>query len=234
MEIEKRTSPLSKEQKAELLRRALAGEKAVALSKEYQVTATYVRLIKRMHHDPQRFRDAAQKKMTRTLVESELKKLDEVLSSTKPADHGFPPHPNRWNLEHGMRLAEKLFKKSPSKRQLLECVGPYIPKRSEFRFTRPEPPKQLTPEDIEPEFDSDPSYAAYCLSPIYHQIRQREYEIAVADYDARFADADARELAAEEQMKALNDSEFSPATKRTGKHAKSKGSPFTPPRKKRR
>jgi hypothetical protein len=206
------------------------------LSEEFSVTAEYVRLLKRQHLDPERFRKKELAKLSKKLTDEEVVKFHEVLSTTVPKDHGFPPHPKWWDLAHGASLADLLFNKRPSIRILKDHVTPYMPKREDFRFGRPEAPKQLSLEDISPEFASDPDYVAYCLSPICQQIREREYELALADYEERFAESDERERLAEERMKAMAEPsfQFAPIGKRTGKHAKGKGSPFTPPKKKRR
>ncbi|NJM37275.1 MAG: hypothetical protein HC845_05050 [Akkermansiaceae bacterium] len=109
---EKKKGPLTKEQKKELLQRHLAGEKAVPLSKEYGVTSEYVRQLKRRHFDPERFLDREQKRLSKKLTAKEAQKFTEILASTTPMDHGFPPHPKWWDLEHGANLAEKLFRKA--------------------------------------------------------------------------------------------------------------------------
>ncbi len=233
---EKKRTRLTKEQKEELLRRHLAGEMAVPLSKEFGVTGEYVRLLKRQHLDPERFLAIEQNKLSKKLTPEETEKFTKILSTTTPMDHGFPPHPKWWDLEHGANLAEKSFGKKPSMRFLKELMEPYIPKRKDFKWEKPQPPGPPRLEDISPEFASDPDYVAYYMSPVYQKIRQREYELALADYEERFAEEDERE----ERMKSLPAGDFQSFSnhpqvgKRIGKHAKSKGSPFTRPKRRRK
>ena len=225
---------LTKEQREELTRRVLAGEKCLPLAEEFKVSRAYVSLLKNQALDPERFTN--EEKLTKKLTAAETAKFTEVLTSTTPTDHDFYPHSERWNMDYGARLAEKLFKKKPSVRVLTELVKPHMPKRSEFKFTRPQPPKPHHISQISAEFANDPDFVAYYLSPICQQIAQREYELALADWDARFADSEEREIAAEAKMAAASEPNFHvpPPGKRTGKHAKGKGSPFTPPKRKKR
>ena len=225
---------LSKEQREELTRRVLAGEKCLPLAEEFKVTRAYVSLLKNQALHPERFTN--EEKLTKKLTAAETAKFSEVLATTTPTDHDFYPHSEHWSLDYGARLAEKLFKKKPSVRLLTELVKPLMPKRSDFKFKRPQPPKLHHISQISAEFASDPDFVAYYLSPICQQIAQREYELAVADWDARFADSDERQIAAEAKMAAASEPDFqvAPPGKRTGKHAKGKGSPFTPPKRKKR
>jgi hypothetical protein len=225
---------LSKEQREELTRRVLAGEKSLPLAEEFKVSRAYVSLLKNQALDPERFTN--EEKLTKKLTAAETEEFNKILASTTPTDHDFYPHSERWNLDYGARLAEKLFKKKPSVRVLTELVKPYMPKRSEFKFTRPQPPKPHHISQISAEFANDPDFVAYYLSPICQRIAQREYELALADWEARFADSEEREMAAEAKMAAASEPNFHipPPGKRTGKHAKGKGSPFTPPKRKKR
>jgi hypothetical protein len=236
------THRLNQEQRDEMTRRVLAGETATALGKEFGVTRAYVALLKAQALDPERFIRKRESKLSLKLTAAELKKFDETLSSSTPADHDLVPTSERWSLEHGHQLAWKLFKKHPSVRVIKECLTPYMPKREDFRFTRPQPPKPHHINQISPDLAKDPDYVAYYLSPICEQIAWREYEMAVADWDARFAETE--EQHDEEMAMARNQQPsgalpperiFAPG-QRTGKHAKSKGSSHTPPkrRKKRR
>ncbi|NJM37274.1 MAG: hypothetical protein HC845_05045 [Akkermansiaceae bacterium] len=45
-------------------------------------------------------------------------------------------------------------------------MAPYIPKRSDFKWGKPQPPEPAKLEDIPPELASDPDYVAYYMSPI--------------------------------------------------------------------
>lgn len=237
------TQRLNHEQRDEITRRVLAGEKAAALGGEFGVTRAYVALLKAQALDPQRFIRKKEAKLSQKLTAAEIQQFDEVLATSTPEDHGLVPTSQRWSFEHGHQLAGKLFpNKRPSVRVIKQCLTPYVPKREEFRFTRPQPPKPHHINQISPELAKDPDYVAYYLSPICEQIAWREYELAVADWDARFAAAE--ELHEAQLTHARNApppataaAEPPPAPgQRLGKHAKSKGSPFTPPkhRKKRR
>lgn len=235
------THRLNQAQRDELTRRVLAGEKATALGKEFGVTRAYVALLKAQALYPERYTRKAEAKLSRKLTPAEVEKFRETLAGSTPEDHDLIPTSERWSLEHGEQLAWKLFNKRLSVRALTEFVTPFIPKRSEFRFTKPKPPKPHHINQISPELAKDPDYVAYYLSPICEQIARREYELALADWEERFADAEERhqkeEKARQEGGAAGVETERSLIRGlRTGKHSKSKGSPFTPRkrRKKRR
>lgn len=227
---------LSQEQREEITRRVLAGEKARLLAEEFGVTRAYVSLLKNQALDPERFVKLSP--LSKKLTPDELEQFQKTLATTTPADHGFRsyPRPEEWKLEHGFLLAEKLFKKNPSLRVVKEIVTPFIPKRKPFEFARPQPPQPHHISQISPEFADDPDYVAYYLSPICEQIAWREYEMAVADYDARFAAGEERAKAAANQVfpAAPEDFRFPAPGTRTGKHAKGKGSPFTKAKRRKR
>lgn len=233
-------SRLNQEQRDEMTRRVLAGETAVAVARDFGVTRAYVALLKAQALDPERFIRKAEAKLSQKLTAAEMEKFCEVLSSSTPEDHDLVPTSERWSFEHGHQLAWKLFKKRPSVRVIKECVTPFVPKREEFRFTRPQPPKPHHINQISPELAKDPDYVAYYLSPICEQIAWREYEWALADWNARFAateEAHAEELAMarNEHASVVPPPERSAAPgQRSGKHAKSKGSPFTPPKRRKK
>jgi len=225
---------LSREQRDELTRRVLAGEKSMPLAEEFKVSRAYVSLLKNQALYPERF--AREKFLTKKLTDAELEKLREVLASSTPTDHDFYPHSEHWSIDYGYRLAEKLFQKRPSKRVIVEAVTPLLRKREDFRFTRPQPPKPHHISQISLEFASDPDFVAYYLSPICQQIAQREYELALADWEARFAGPEERIKAELDELAAGVPEDFRVATpgKRIGKHAKGKGSPFTPSKRRKR
>jgi hypothetical protein len=239
--VEKATHRLTKDQRAELLRRGLAGERAADLAKEFAVTTSYVNMLKNEARNPERFTLKAEKKLIRKLTKEQLAKFTETLATSTPEDHDLIPTSEKWSLDHGFQLAWKLFQKRPSVRTVKEAVTPFMPRREDFRFTKPKPPKPHHINQISPELAKDPEYVAYYLSPICEQIAWREYEFALADWNARFADAEEREIETAKQREQLESGGSDPPPvlvpgKRVGKHAKSKGSPFTPPkrRKKRR
>jgi hypothetical protein len=231
---------LNQSQRDEITRRVLAGETANSLGIEFGVTRAYVAWLKAQALDPERFVRKAEAKLSQKLTVAELEQFHEALANKTPEDHDLIPATGRWTLDHGHQLAWKLFKKRPSVRVIKECVTPYITKWEDTLFTRPQPPKPHHINQISPELAKDPGYVAYYLSPICEQIAWREYELAAADWDARFANA--VESHDEELAKVHNEETsgvfpgergFLPGH-RSGKHAKSKGSPFTPAKRRKR
>lgn len=227
---------LTQAQREEITRRVLAGEKAKPLAEEFGVTRAYVSLLKNQALDPARFVKISV--LSKKLTPEELEKFRETLGTTTPADHGYPSYPRaeEWKLEHGFLLAEKLFRKKPSRRVVTECMTPFLPKRKPFEYTRPQPPKPHHISQISPEFASDPDYVAYYLSPICEQIAWREYELALADYEARFAGDEERVESPPDVFSGGPGGDFKvvPSVRRTGKHAKGKGSPFTKAKRRKR
>jgi hypothetical protein len=223
-------------QREEITRRVLAGEKARPLAEEFGVSRAYVSLLKNQALDPERFVKVSP--LSKKLTPDELDRFRQALATTTPESHGFRsyPRPDEWKLEHGYLLAEKLFGKKPSKRVVTECVSPFVPKRKSFEYTRPQPPKPHHISQISPELAGDPDYVAYYLSPICEQIAWREYELALADYEARFAVDEKRVKVEKNKTSAVTGSEFraSSTGRRTGKHAKGKGSPFTKAKRRRK
>jgi hypothetical protein len=223
---------ITQEQRDQIASRGLAGEKTIALAEEFGVSTAYVSMLKIQAVDPMRY----QKKTApclKKLTDAELAEIAHVLATTTPADHGMRSHPqpSRWLIEHGQPLAEKLFKKQPSRRVVSEFMAPHLSKKMPYEFTRPTPPLPHHIDQIPPELAKDPSYVAYYLSTICEQIAWRSYESALADYDARFGGGVPHPSAAESTTAPRA---ADPQDKRNGKHTKRKGSPFTPPKKRRR
>jgi hypothetical protein len=232
---EKSTGKLTKEQKEEATRRVLAGESASSLGREFGVTRAYIALLKAHALYPERYLQKAESKMSRKLTRSEKDEFVRIVSTSTPEDQDLIPAREKWTLEHGEQLIWRLFKKKASVRFLKDTMEPYIPKRSEFRFTKPQPPKKHHINQIDPEMAKDPDYVAYYLSPICEQIAWREYELALADWEERFAHEDEERERSEEQLK--EPPQRGPVLMpglRVGKHAKSKGSPFTPSKRKKK
>lgn len=238
-----RSAPkLTPEQRQEITRRVLAGESVVALSQEFGVTRQCVSLLKNKVLDPERFLKKAEARMTRKLTRAEMAKFIKILSTSTPEKQGLIPAREKWALDHGRQLIQRLFKKNPSKRLLTECMEPYMPKRSEFKFGKPQPPKKHHINQLDPELAKDKDYVKYYLSPICEQIAWREYEIALADWEERFAHEEEAEESAKSARPAPDSVKSStPAAPpdlvprlRVGKHAKSKGSPFTPAKRKKK
>jgi hypothetical protein len=215
---------LLRSQLDEIVKRLATGESAKNLAIEFGVTRSYVSLLKAKALDPSRVFKS--KPPARKLVPSELAELKILLETTLPVDHGIQERrrPEEWRLEHGFILAEKLFKKKISKATVTQLMAPYVTKRKPYVYSRPTPPVPHHIDQIDPELAKDPDYVAYYLSPICQQIVWREYELAVKDYDERLA----RQSKPESEPTAPPTISSAPLLgKRTGKHSKSKGSPFT-------
>jgi hypothetical protein len=235
----KATHRLPRETRDEITRRVLAGEKAVALGAEFGVTRAYVSLLKATALDPDRFKRKAEAKLSQKLTAEDVDHLKQVFASSTPEDHNLNHPIERWTLEHGLQLAWKLFSKKPSVRAMKECMGELLARRPDYGDPKPKPPRIPKINQIDPELAKDPSYVAYIRSPIYQQIARREYEMALADWERRNPNVAENAIAKNEgPLETLEGSRGSgPPNQRVGKHAKTKGSPFTPPkarRKKRR
>jgi len=222
---------LTPHQREEIVRRVLAGETCTALATEFGVTRSAISLLKNKALNPEFFIKKAEAKMKLKLTEAQREKFINVVSTSTPEAQRLIPARDKWTLDHGLQLSKKLFKKTPSKRALKELMEPYLPKRSEFRFTKPQPPKKHHINQLDPELAKDKDYVRYYLSPICEQIAWREYELALADWEERFAHLEEDGASAKEQDVAqaapANTSRALSPGQRVGKHSKSKGSPFT-------
>lgn len=228
---------LNQEQREEITRRVLAGEKAKPLAEEFGVTCAYVSLLKNQALDPERFQRQVEVKFSKKLTKAEVDEIIGIVSTNTPEDLDLIPTREKWSIDHGFQLVWRLFQKKPSVRAMNEIMAPYIPRREDYQFPKPKPPKPHHVNQLDPELAKDPEFVAYYLSPICQQIAQREYEAALADWDRRFsADAEREKAAMEAAKKFAKAPPVLAPGLRVGKHAKSKGKPFTPPkrRKKRR
>jgi hypothetical protein len=210
----------------------MAGEKLAPIANDFKVTLAYVSLLKNQALYPERF--ATKFELSKKLTPLEIEEFKKVLASSVPTDHDLIPHSDDWSIDHGYQLAEKLFKRRPSKRTITECLAPYLQERRPNYFPKPQPPKPPHPSQIHPDLAKDPDFVAYYMSPLAQRLAQKEYELALADYEARFASEDERaKIAAEKSANAPRP--MAPQVgKRFGKHAHSKGSPFTAPKRKKR
>lgn len=228
---------LNQEQRDEITRRVLAGEKQPQLAEEFGVTRAYVSLLKFQALDPERFKQQAEEKFSKKFTPEQKEKILDIVSTSTPEELDLIPTREQWSLDHGFQLVWRLYQKKPSVRAMKELMEPYIPRREDYRFPKPKPPKPHHVNQLDPELAKDPEFVAYYLSPICQQIAQREYEAALADWDKRFAADEERETAEREAAEPFVKAPrvLAPGL-RVGKHAKSKGRPFTPPkrRKKRR
>ncbi len=231
------THRLTTEQRDEITSRVLAGEKAIALAAEFGVTRAYVSLLKATALDPERFARKAEAKLSIKLTKAELDRLKQVFDTSTPEDNELIPAREKWMLEHGFQLAWKLFQKKPSVRAMKECMGSHLTRRPDWGDPKPKPPKPHHINQIDPEMAKDPDYVAYYLSPICEQIARREYELALADWEKRNPQGEQPIPRHEESRETFPPRhparELSPG-QRVGKHARSKGSPFTPPKKRRK
>lgn len=247
---------LTEEQREEILRRLATGETQVSVAKDFNVTRAAISLLKQRTANPERF--AARYDLKKRLSPQEADTLKQTFDTSLPKDHGLDvlgPAPSRlWTMDRGYALAEKLFGRQPSVRVMKACMGEHLIRRPDGDLTPPEPPQPRDLRRLPPELAADKDFVKYYLSPIALQIEQREYELALEHYHKHRAEFEKRqaEQAARDILPAeLDDDEWSgewsppPLTKdlpdlpptpgpghRIGKHAKSKGSPFTKPKRK--
>lgn len=235
-----RRQRLSMETRDEIIRRVLAGENHTALAAEFGVTRAYVSLLKATALDPERFKRKAEAKFSLKLTDKEIHQLKQVFSTSTPEDNDLIPARERWTLQHGFQLVWKLFSKKPSVRAVKECMGDQLKRRPDSGHPKPKPPQPIRLNQIDPELAKDPSYVAYIQSPIYQKIAQREYEMALADWERRHPNGEESRVRmgeTEGQSKTPADFRTAPPLapgQRVGKHAKGKGSPFTPPKKRKK
>lgn len=236
---------LTPEQREEIVRRVLAGESSTAVAKDYGVTRACVSLLKMQAVDPEgqrRKKEAKRKKnLTIKLTDDEIELFHKEVSSGTPESHGLIPAVERWNLDHGYQMAMKLFGKRPSVRVMKELMDRHILRWEDYQHLKPKPPKPHHISQIDPELAKDEDYVAYYLSPICQQIAQREYELALEQWEERYGEnaSKVREENDDDLDFPGHQPQFMPRHvpgQRVGKHAKSKGSRHTPPkrRKKRR
>ncbi|MCU0748407.1 MAG: hypothetical protein MUF13_02565 [Akkermansiaceae bacterium] len=232
---------LTREQRDEITRRVLSGESQRKLSEEFSVTPQCVSLLKIHAENPEVYSEFLQRRRTRKLMDTEKEQFLHILATSTPEKQGLIPAREKWSLEHGRQLIERLFNKKASPASLKKMMEPFIPKRSEFKFSKPQPPKKHHINQLDPELAKDEDYVNYYLSPICEQIAWREYEAALADWEERFAheeDEDGVQStkpaeAAAPAAPAAAPMDLIPRL-RVGKHAKSKGSPFTPAKRKKK
>ena len=232
---------LTPEQREEATRRVLAGETAVALAAEYGCTRAYISLLKAQALDPERYRRKAEAKLSIKLTDRQITELKRIFDTSTPEDNELIPARDSWSLDHGFQLAMKLFGKKPSMRAMKECMGDHIKRRPDEGDPKPKPPKPHHINQLDPELAKDPDFVAYYLSPVSERIAWKEYELALADWEKRNPHGERPPQSVNDdpewEMPALaTDHHPPPPGQRIGKHAKSKGSPFTKPkrRKKRR
>jgi hypothetical protein len=227
---------ITREQRDEITRRVLAGETCASLAKEFSVTRSYVSLLKQSALDPERFGREREKKLKIKLTAEQRAELERLFQSSTPADHDLIPARERWSLDHGFQLADKLFKKKPGVQAMKALMAPYLKRSSGWDDPMPQPPGPRNVKALDPEIAADPDFVAYYLSPVYEKIRWREYELALEDWKKR--QASPQPPAEEDDWDpTLTSQPPLPATspgQRTGKHAGSKGLPFTRPKRRKK
>ena len=252
---------LTLEQRDEILRRLAAGEKQAALGEEFKVSRAAISLVKARAANPARF--AERYGLKKRLSEDQVATLKQAFDNSLPKDHGLDvlgPAPSRlWTMERGYGLADKLFGKQPSLRAMKSCMGEHLKRRPDDYLTPPEPPQPRDLRRLPPELAADKGFVKYYFSPIALQIEQREYELALEHYHKLRAEYEKRQAAQAAQdilPPELDESEWAddlsppplktdmsdmadvPPTpapgQRVGKHAKSKGNPFTKPKRKKK
>jgi hypothetical protein len=228
-------------QREEATRRVLAGESAASLAAEYGCTRAYISLLKAQALDPARYKRKAEAKLSLKLTDAQTAKLKHIIDTSTPEQNDLIPARDSWSLSHGFQLAKKLFDKKPSVRAMKECMGDHLLRRPDVGDPKPKPPKPHHINQLDPEMAKDKDFVAYYLSPICEQIARKEYEFALAEWEKRNPHGegpppgmnDEMEWEIPNQTKGYRPPPPAPG-QRIGKHAKSKGSPFTKPKRRRK
>lgn len=182
---------LTKEQRADATRRAIAGDNQTKLAKEFGCSRAYISLLKMEALHPERFREKPQGKLTRKLTDTELERLREAVRSSTPHILGLEPPLREWDADHVLQLARKWFDKKPSVRILKECLQCAPKKKWEDPlFRRPQPPEKHHISQLSRELAQDEDFVTYYLSPAAERLEWRQYELALADWKKRFGDAE--------------------------------------------
>jgi transposase-like protein len=234
VEPPKKYRKLTKEQRQEVVRRALAGESQSAIAREFGITRQAVdqQVDKALH--PEKIKQQREKKLTKRLTEAQAEELGKLFETTTPEDHQLPPAGPFWTLDHGLQLAKKRFDKSPSVASMKSLIAPYLKKPKPFDHgdPMPLPPKPRHISQIDPELAKNQEYVDYYLSPLCMQIAQREYEWALREWKQRNPDGEKPPVPPAPSASIMPPGTFMP--RRTGKHAKSRGSNYTPPKKRKK
>ena len=173
-------------------------------------------------------------------------------------------HPDFWNTERLVALTRKLYNKKMYAYAAREAIQEARPDPRFDPDAKPQPPGPPDVRDLSPEFASDPDFVKYYLSPISKQIRQKEYEWALREWEERQVriakgqapmpkpkrgrprkNPEPEEIAEDDPHLDLYDGltplpgadklMAPPAPgQRVGKHAKSKGAPFTKAKRKKK
>jgi hypothetical protein len=243
--VKKVSNRLNDEQRKEATQRVLAGEKAGALAAEYGVSRAYISLLKAYVLHPERYEQLRVKKLTRLLTKEEHSEFCKVIQTSNPSLLDLDPPTRAWCMDHGYQLAERMFGKRPSVRVMKECLEPVLRIKNDHILRRPQPPEPHHISQLSVEFAKNEDFVEYYLSPLAYQIRYREYEFALADWISRYGDATEIHLNGDPHAASHEDEDdllpppakpLQPGTRHQskGKHTPTRGTPFTPSKKKRR
>lgn len=187
---DRKTIKLSKNQREEATRRALAGENQSSLAREYGCSRAYISLLKVAAENPDGYRKKLSRKLSSKLMEDELERLHEAIRTSTPLDLKLDPPLLQWDAELVMQLAQRWFDKKPSKRVLKEALEHAPKPKIDPLFRRPQPPPKHHISQLSRELAEDPDFVKYYLSPVAERIAWRSYELALADWQMRFGDAE--------------------------------------------
>ena len=243
-----RKGRLSEDMRAEILGRLKAGERASSLAREFGVTRQAVSLLK--------IKSSTSKSRPR-LVEEEIEKLRALAVNSRPSDHGWAD-PGSWNDEWSSvslhKLGEKLAKRRlmvlPIRRLFREWfgdsgrapIGSYDPDRPESLATIPEDLRspdflQFLRERKAGAAKTAPKPETIESSPRPAKKRGRPGSAASMMPPPEAWEFLNPEMAGSRpggERKLPRATPLSHPIMRTGKHRKSKGSPFTAARKKKK
>jgi hypothetical protein len=239
MAHEGRKKRMTPAQREEATKRVLAGESAGMLAGEYGCTRAYISLLKAQAVDPDRYKRKAEAKLSLKLTAAQTAGLKRIFDSSTPEQNDLIPARESWSLDHGYQLAMKLFGKKPSVRAMKECMGDHLKRRPDEGDPKPKPPKPHHINQLDPELAKDPDFVAYYLSPICERIAWKEYEFALAEWEKRNPHGERPVPEVDEDPeweipRPATGRHAPPPGQRVGKHARSKGSPFTKPKRRKR
>ena len=247
-----RKGRLTEDMRVEILERLKAGERAVTLAREFGVTRQAISLLK--------IKTTTAKSRPR-LVEEEVEKLRKLATTTRPSDHGFEPPGSwydQWSAKSLHKLGETMAKRRlmvlPIRRLFHEWFGGWG--GAPAGAYDPDQPKSLAtiPKELrDPEFlqflrgkaataiklPAPEPLARKVAEPPVKPVRKKRGRRSSAE--SLMPPPEAWEFLNEQLARPPN---FDQGTKplnamptpimRTGKHRKSKGSPFTAARKKKK
>lgn len=173
-------------------------------------------------------------------------------------------HPDAWNFERLTALTKKLYNKKMFMYAARECIMEARPDPRFDPNAKPQPPSPPDIRHLDPELAKDKEFVEYYLSPRSQEISQKEYEWALREWEEREARKARGEIVDPPKRKrgrprknplpttSLDhddgDTPYDGTTplpgapgylppapgERLGKHAKSKGAPFSKPKRKKK